>query len=175
MRNWKLFYICLLTTIHNSPNPIINNRPSTYNLQRSATEHSSTYKSHSAGHNMLSTCQNRDNERSSNIILILICHYILSDLLESFIPLSYNKPSTYQLQRNATEHSSTCKSNSPSHKGPVSISCIEAITYGGALVSTLLLVSFAISHKRPSTYKLQGNAAEHYSTWNSHSDNPQED
>jgi hypothetical protein len=49
----------------------------------------------------------------SPIVPISYTGALLSTLLHlSLIPISYNRSSAYQLQRSATEHSSTCKSRS---------------------------------------------------------------
>jgi hypothetical protein len=54
----------------------------------------------------------------------------------SFILTNHNRPSTYQLERSSTEHSSTCKPQAT--KGVVSIS------YRRALLSTLYMLLYEI-------------------------------
>jgi hypothetical protein len=92
--NIQMFAWCMYVFIYLSLN-----RPSTYHFKKSATEHSSTCKSHS--------------HITTGLVPISYRGALLSTLLHvSLIPTSHNRPSTYQLQRSATEHSSTCKSHS---------------------------------------------------------------
>jgi hypothetical protein len=113
----------LSTLLHVSLLPTSFNRPSAYQLQKSATEPSSTclipkshnmpstYQSQKSVSEHSSTCKSRSHKPQGSISYR---RTLLSTLLHvSLLPTRYNRPSTYQLQKGATEHSSTCKS--PSH------------------------------------------------------------
>jgi hypothetical protein len=150
----------LSTLLHVSLFPTSHNRPSTYPLQRSATEQSSTCKSHSHKPQQ-AQCLSVTEERycvhfyisvsfpraTTGLVPISYRGAIRSTLLLSFpqettglvtisyrgaplntllhespIPTSHNRPSAYQIQWSATEHSSTCKSHS--HK-PQQAKCLS--------------------------------------------------
>jgi hypothetical protein len=112
----------LSTLLHVSLIPTRHNRPSAYQLQRSATEHSSTCKSHSHKPQQaqyLSVTEERYwalfymfsliLTATTGLVPIIYRRTPLSSLLyASLILTSHNRPSTYQLQRSATEHSTIC-------------------------------------------------------------------
>jgi hypothetical protein len=87
----NVLHVRLILTSHN--------RLSTYQLQKSATEHFSTYVSFTRA--------------TTGLVPISYRRALVSPPLHvSLIPISHNRPSTYQIQRSATEPSSTCKSHS---------------------------------------------------------------
>jgi hypothetical protein len=85
--------------IHVSLIPTSHNMPSVYLIESSATELSSTCKSHSHSPQHASYLSERSSTDHYSACLILI---------------SCNRPSNYRLKRRATEYPSTC--NSHSHK-----------------------------------------------------------
>jgi hypothetical protein len=94
---------------------------------------------------------------------------LLSTLLHvSLIPTSHNKPRTYQSQKSATEHASTCKSHS--HK-PQQASTHQS--QRSATVHTSTCKSHSHKPQQASTHQSQRSATDHSSTFMSHSINPQ--
>jgi GTP-sensing pleiotropic transcriptional regulator CodY len=162
----------LSTLLHVSLIPTSHNRRSASQLQRSATEHSSTFPQATTGlvpisyrRALLSTLLHASfPQATTGLVPMSYRRALLSTLLHvSLIPTSYNRPSTCQLQRSATEHSSTCKSHS--HKlqqaqylpvteehywalfymkvlFPQATTGLVPISYRRALLSTLLRATF---------------------------------
>jgi hypothetical protein len=115
----------LSTLLRVSLIPISHNRPSAYQLQRSATEDTSICKSHS--HKLQEAYYLSDSEErylalfytrvclpqaTTGLVPITYRGVLLSTLLHVSLIQTSNRPPTHQLLRSATDHTSTCTSHS---------------------------------------------------------------
>jgi hypothetical protein len=140
--------------------PTSHNRPSTYQLQRSATEHSSTY--------LIPTSYKRPSVMSYRGAQER--YWAPFDMYVSFpeattgLVLSVTKE-----RRSATDYPSTCKSHSRNHNRPIAHQLHRSATDHFSTNK-----SHSHSNNRPSTHQLLRSATEHSYTSKSHSHKPQQ-